>query len=122
MKGLYYEQRSGTFGFQNGDHKCPIGTGSAGRAPHRNDPEKDHVRGMGPLPRGDYRMGVVSHPRFAAPAIRLSPVAGTDTKGRSGFYIHGGTHSEGCILIQRRERTAIAALIDAGFDTLRVER
>lgn len=119
-RGFYYEQQSGAFGLVNGDYHCPICFGSAGRPPYRNDPEADHRIGEGPLPRGVYRLGVVDHPRFAAPAIRLTPEPGTDIKGRSGFYIHGGTESEGCILIQRKQRVVIAALIGLGYDRLNV--
>ena len=71
-------------------------------------------------------MRIVDHPRFAFPAIRLDPEGMPEGAtlphmcGRSGFYIHGGTVSEGCILLQWTEREAIAALVRAGFDTLRV--
>ena len=65
-------------------------------------------------------MRVMDHPRFAAPAIRLWAAPETDLCGRSGFYIHGGTHSEGCILLGRDARRVLAALIDLGFDRLYV--
>lgn len=119
MKGFLYEQDTGTLSVRNGDFACPLFVGSAGRGDARNDPAREHERSIGPLPSGEYRMRVVPHSRFAAPAIALTQTKG-ETYSRSGFYIHGGTQSEGCILIQKRERDAIAALMAAGFDTLRV--
>ena len=121
-KGFCYEQSTGAFWLINGDYQCPLCVGSAGRSSGRNNPEADDQRGVGPLPRGYYRLRVVSHPRFHAPAIRLDPEAETDLKGRGGFYIHGGTQSEGCILIQRAERAIIADLCRIGWDRLKVVR
>lgn len=120
MRGFSYSQRDGTIAIVNGDWFAPLFTGSAGRAAGRNSPAHQCEKNVGPLPVGDYRMRVFDHPRFAFPAIQLEPEKGTQMCGRSGFYIHGGTVSQGCILIQRQERLAIAALVRAGFDTLRV--
>ena len=66
--------------------------------------------GVGPLPQGEYLMRVVEHKRFAPPAIRLTQEKG-QTYGRSGFLIHGGTKSEGCIILDRYARQAIAATL-----------
>jgi len=117
MKGFRYAQRSGELSVCNGDFECFLFVGSAGRGHGRNRPEFQHERATGPLPRGKYRMRVVPHPRFAAPAIALQQIEG-ETFGRSAFFIHGGTESEGCILIQKRERDCIAGLVRAGFDQL----
>lgn len=120
MRGFTYSQRDGTFAVVNGDWFAPLFAGSAGREAGRNSPEHQCEKNVGPLPVGYYRMRIVDHPRFAAPAIRLDPEAEIEMCGRSGFYIHGGTHSEGCILLGKRERDAVAALVRAGFDRLRV--
>lgn len=116
-----YAQSTGALRFYDGHSLVPVGSGSAGHPPHRNDPDSDHIRGMGPLPRGVYRMGIVPHPRFASPAIRLDPLEG-QTHGRSGFWIHGGTKSEGCILLQRPERVALASIVRRGCKILVVLR
>lgn len=121
-RGFTYEQSSGAFWLINGDYQCPLCVGSAGSARHRNNPDAQHIRGEGPLPRGFYRLRVVSHPRFHAPAIRLDPEIETNLEGRGGFYIHGGTVSEGCILLQRAERSIVADLVRLGWDRLQVIR
>lgn len=119
-RGFLYEQSSGQFAIVNGDFECPLDTGAAGREDGLNNPQMERVRGIGPLPRGQYLMRVVAHSRFAAPAIQLTfaPETRMETYGRSGFYIHGGTKSEGCILLQRPTRVIVAAGIAAGFDKL----
>jgi len=120
VRGFSYSQRDGTIAVVNGDWFAPLFVGSAGREAGRNSPAHQCEKNVGPVPVGDYRMRIVDHPRFARPAIRLDPEEGTQMCGRSGFYIHGGTVSQGCILMQRQERVTIAALVRAGFDTLRV--
>ena len=105
-----YSIRTGVVSVVDGDNIWPIGTGGAGSQAHWNDPDATEKRGVGPLPVGVYRMGVVPHPRFKAPAIRLTQIAG-ESYGRSGFFIHGGTKSEGCILLQYRARRKLAAWI-----------
>lgn len=120
MKGILYVQSTGEVAFVNGDFECPFAAGSAGAGEGRNNPAKDCVRNVGPLPRGDYYMEVVHHPRFRAPAIKLTPEPETQSCGRSAFFIHGGTKSEGCILLQTNERRFIEAGINAGFRMLRV--
>lgn len=126
MRGFSYSQRDGTIAVINGDWFAPLFAGSAGREAGRNSPAHQCEKNVGPLPVGDYRMRIADHPRFAEPAIRLDPIGTPEGAtlphmcGRSGFWIHGGTVSQGCILLQRTQRDAIAALVRAGFDTLRV--
>lgn len=120
MKGIIYVQSTGEIALQNGGFELPFAIGSAGAGEGRNNPSQDHVRNVGPIPRGRYRLSAMAHNRFASPAIFCIPEADTDTKGRSGFWIHGGSKSEGCILLQYRDRTFIAAAIAAGFSTLTV--
>lgn len=122
MKGIIYVQVSGEIALQNGDFELPFAVGFAGRGEGRNNPAHDHIPNEGPPPRGRYKLRVVDHPRFTAPAIRLYWEQGQKVPrhGRSGFYIHGGTKSEGCIILQHTERQFIAAAINAGFSTLTV--
>lgn len=121
FKGFYYEQSTGAFGVQNGDFVFPLGDGYAGKAASRNVPNDDHLRSLGPLPRGKYVLKVVAHPRFAEPAIRLEQVEGK-TYDRCGFWIHGdnktSTASTGCIVLGKPVRLMIKAFIDFGYDEL----
>ena len=108
-----YEQRTGRLWLRFGPGPREfrlVGIGFAGREAGRNSPAHQHVRGVGPLPQGEYLMRVVEHKRFAPPAIRLTQEKG-QTYGRSGFLIHGGTKSEGCIILDRYARQAIAATL-----------
>ena len=120
MKGFTYEQKSGEFAIVNGDWFMPFLVGFAGTGAGRNNPELQYARNVGPLPIGKYRMRVCPHPRFQAPAIRLDAFEENDMRGRSGFWIHGGSHSEGCIVLDRVSRRSIEGLLHLGFDTLRV--
>lgn len=119
MKGFCYEQRSGDLWVINGDFQLPLGSGFAGYEAGRNNPAMEQVRNVGPLPKGEYAMRLVDHPRFKSPAIQLEQKYG-ETFGRSAFYIHGGTTSHGCIVIQRTLRVAIASLLAVGYDRLKV--
>ena len=126
QKGFTYEQSTGKLSITNGEYDTPLYVGVAGAEGWRNDPESQHLRNKGPLPRGIYSMRVVAHRRFSPPAIELTwnawQAEGMGNFGRSGFWIHGGTKSEGCILVNGSTRNLIATAIGLGFDTLWVIR
>ncbi len=75
------------------------------------------IPGVGPIPLGDW--SIIGPPRdysfYNGPqitktlhhALYLSPSSSTITYGRTGFYIHGGTITEGCILVQPTLRDEI---------------
>lgn len=81
-----------------------------------NNPTLEAVLNVGPLPRG---LWTISGPPFEGIhgpyCLRLSPKAGTETFGRTGFLAHGdevehpGEHlaSHGCIVADRVTRTRI---------------
>lgn len=60
-------------------------------------------------------MGTSSSDRFRAPGdwgrgrVPLRPAPGTNTRGRRGFYIHGGSlpGSAGCIDVGNRENDVL---------------
>ena len=94
----------------------------------KNDPSKQEERGIGPLPVGRYKIGQpFTHPTAGVLAMRLVPLAGTNTFGRSGFLIHGdsikmpGSASRGCVVLSRPIRRLIAQSVLDGDDTLTVE-
>ena len=87
--------------------------GYAGRDNGRNNPALDHVRNVGPIPAGTYRVFSVKHWRFRDPVFALEPHITTIMHGRSGFLIHGdsaknpGNASHGCIILERNHRDAV---------------
>lgn len=124
-KRFEYNSQTGELWACNGDFCMPLATGYAGKGRGLNQPAADHRRSLGPLPRGEYDMSVDFHPRFAAPAIKLTQTSGL-THDRSGFWIHGDneagnrTASSGCIVLNKVTRAAIAAFIALGFKELLV--
>ena len=86
---------------------------TSGRGDNMNQPECECNQNTGPIPRGDYMAFIwnLSNPGMVGDVLRnmlgnwgdwrvsLTPVHGTDTHGRSGFFLHGGSHrgSAGCV-------------------------
>ena len=79
--------------------------GYSGHLEGLNNPDMQHVAGVGPIPRGTY---TITHP-FTSDStgpysMRLIPAPGNVMFGRSAFLIHGdnrlGNHSasHGCII------------------------
>ena len=86
--------------------------GYAGNGIHRNSPGASHLVGLGPLPAGEYHVGLPHrHPRLGPLAFRLRPHPGNMMFGRSGFYVHGdngaGNASKGCVILAWPHREAM---------------
>lgn len=100
-----YEQDSGDL-FHNGKF---VGTGYSGagktRSQGRNNSHLEHVPKVGPIPRGEWRVGrPYHHPHCGVYAMMLVQVPPRPLRhGRSGFLIHGDNKahnaSEGCIIL-----------------------
>lgn len=95
------------------------GTGYSGHGQGVNNPKDQDVLCVGPIPRGEYEVGsAFVHPTTGPISMRLSPLPGTDTFGRSGFLIHGDnaqhdeSASEGCIVVPCDVRQEISASTD----------
>lgn len=80
-----------------------------------NNPDKENERGVGPLPRGVYRIVQWRNDPHLGPCVaQLQQVKG-DNFGRSGFYIHGDntalnhSASDGCIIAPHDVRVAFQA-------------
>jgi hypothetical protein len=91
--------------------------GIVDRLPDRSRLEE--ARGIGPIPVGLYRIGpAIDHPRLGPLAMPLVPLSGTETYGRSGFFIHAdslkhaGQASEGCVCLPHDVREVIASSSD----------
>jgi hypothetical protein len=97
--------------------------GHAGQGSGLNNPDMQNVHGIGPLPQGTYTLGPWQDGAAYGPSFhrlgpfitRLTPDEGNEMFGRWDFCIHGGdgsnppTDSEGCIVLFRSARVAIAA-------------
>ena len=105
-----YDQSSG-----NLDHDgTPVGAGYSGAGIYKNDPVAQNRHNEGPIPRGLYTIesprDTQSHGPYVLP---LTPDAGNDMEGRSGFLMHGdsvahpGTASQGCIIMPRAIREQV---------------
>lgn len=92
------------------------GYGYAGRGDGLNNPDLQHVKGVGPLPEATYTILSPHDSPVTGPyTLGLMPLAGSQVFGRSSFAIHGDRAdgkreaSHGCIVINRAQREAIWA-------------
>ena len=120
---LTYSQSTGDISFGEG----LLGHGWAGRGDGKNNPEMQHVRCTGPLPRGFYALGAwEEHHGHLGPIVAaLTPDSDNVMFGRDAFYIHGpssthyGEESMGCIVLPNILRRAVRA---TGANRLEVVR
>ncbi len=122
MGNFSYSQRTGQltgaeFGAQ----------GYSGRGHGLNNPAAQSEPGVGPLPRGKYTIEPPHDDAKVGPiAMRLTPAPTNEMFGRGDFLIHGDneqmnhTASEGCIVMAKDAREAIAAAVLAGDNQLEV--
>ena len=99
-----YSQESGSLWDENGDI---VSNGYSGYGRGKNSPDHDHIKSIGPIPRGKWVMtGVYDSQKIGPLAIKLEP-SGHDAHGRTYFRIHGdsskhpGEASKGCIVLPR---------------------
>ena len=92
-------------------------SGYSGADGAKNDPTQQAKHGLGPIPVGVYVIGkeretTENHGPVVLP---LSPVANSETFGRSEFLVHGdsihapGQASHGCIILPRAAREEISS-------------
>jgi len=81
----------------------------------KNDPSKQQLAGLGPIPQGVYWIGAEREDSDCGPVVLpLTPLRGTETFQRGSFEIHGdskehpGSASHGCIILPRKLREQIA--------------
>lgn len=92
------------------------GIDAGGSNDHRNCSADQDIHATGPIPVGVYDIGdAFDDPHKGSVAMHLTPRPENDMFGRSGFMIHGdlspprsGQASEGCIILNRTAREAIA--------------
>lgn len=107
-----YEQKTGRF---LGIDDKVMATGYSGHGAGINNPEMQNVRATGPIPRGDWHIGVAYKSASLGPVVmNLEPV-GHGALGRTLFRIHGDNSkgdrsaSHGCIILPRAVRERVAA-------------
>lgn len=97
-----------------GDLWCPQGkticSGYSGYEEGKNNPSKEAVRNVGPIPKGKWFIGEVYNSQRVGPlALPLYP-NGHNALGRSDFLVHGdsksnpGLASKGCLIMPRSVR------------------
>lgn len=100
------------------------GTGYAGAGEGKNNPKKQDVKNVGPLPRGAYSIVAVGTTNKGAYCFKLIPDQVNQMFGRSGFMIHAdsikepGTASEGCIVIPSAIRKTILDSSDRKLEVI----
>lgn len=98
-----------------------LGVGYSGFKEGRNNPDADHEKALGPIPRGYWRIGEAYDSkrvgRLTIPLYKLDDTPGDDADevtGRSAFRIHGDNSrgdqsaSRGCIILNRVIRDAVS--------------
>lgn len=100
-----------------------VGSGYAGKGLGRDNPDMEHIRDTGPIPRGTYSIGAAyEHPILGPMVMNLDPVGHT-AHGRDLFRIHGdnaiNNASEGCIVLGPSIRKRISASNDRTLEVVR---
>jgi len=92
------------------------GIGYSGLGGDKNAPADQSMTGLGPIPAGAWTIGPPhADPVLGPHVMALTPAEGTDTFGRSAFFIHGdsllhpGQGSHGCICLSLPLRTEISS-------------
>ena len=108
-----------TTGELKDDGGADLGVGYSGHGLGKNNPELQYVPNVGPIPEGVYAIGEPFNSAEHGPiTMQLSPIAGTLTHGRDGFFMHGdsikhpGEASLGCVIMPRPVRQYVAAGVD----------
>ena len=119
-----YQQSTGKLGHDG----VLVGTGYAGAPNAVNDPDKQNIHAVGPIPRGMWTIGpAFTDPHLGPLAMHLTPAASTETFGRTAFLIHAdrrdfATHpqqaSEGCIIMPNYVRQIVAASDDRSLEVV----
>lgn len=112
-----YEQATGALRNNGG---ARVAHGYSGSPAGKNDPTKQNIAKVGPIPRGSYTIGIPFNSSTHGPfCLRLTPAPTNEMFGRDGFLMHGdsiehpGAASEGCIIMPRLIRESVASSRDS---------
>lgn len=117
-KEYVYAQKTGKFSLDGKE----LATGYSGKGDGKNNPDKEGVRNVGPIPAGKYQLSKPREYKGMKNCFDVTP-DGHNALGRTEFLIHGdskknpGAASEGCIILEPEIRQKIA---DSGITRLRV--
>lgn len=103
--------------FRAPDGRVLCSTAYSGHGAGINNPAKEAVHDVGPIPAGTWLIGPPQTPQthLGPLALPLTPAPGTDAFGRTGFFIHGDnarmdhSASDGCVILPHDARAAVAA-------------
>jgi hypothetical protein len=116
-----YSQSSGNLLFVNEKGEVSqISVGYSGSQLYQNNPDAQHIKNNGPIPRGEYQITLVDNHKGPY-SIALSPQDDNEMFDRSSFMIHGDNSkgdksaSQGCIILDRATRERIT---ESGVETL----
>jgi len=103
-----------------------LGQGYSGNGSDLDNPAAEGVIGHGPIPQGFWTIGPFeTYPHLGEIVAPLMPCEGNTMDGREGgFFIHGDnqamdhTASDGCIILSRPLRIAIAGSGDTRLQVI----
>lgn len=108
---MIYEQKTGRF---TSDTGSLFDIGYSGNGAGKNNPEMQHVKNVGVIPKGSYTIGLpYDSPKTGPFTLALTPFKSNEMFGRDAFQIHGddrmnpGNASHGCIILPRKIREQI---------------
>jgi len=119
----YFTTQQKMYKFDDQGNYTLVGEGYSGKGEGLNNPFQQAMPGApgkadaGPIPSGNYTIGTMfdNKGKTGPGSMRLTPDAGNDMHGRSGFLIHGDNSkhnfsaSEGCVILPRGARDAISS-------------
>jgi len=73
----------------------------SGAGPYKNESSAVHRENEGPIPHGTYTLEYIGETNLGPDTVHCIPSPNNDMYARkpNSFYIHGGTKSAGCIII-----------------------
>ena len=92
-----------------------IEKGYSGAGSGKDNPNMQHVKNVGPIPRGTYHIGTPRNSSSRGPHVLDLTPYGHNALGRTAFLIHGdsisspGNASEGCIIMSRKTREKVSS-------------
>lgn len=114
---LNFNQTTGVISAEDG---TIVTHGWSGNHDGKNNPDKQEIPCLGPLPRGTYAIQPweAHHDHLGPMVAFLKPDPANEMFGRGDFFIHGpandptkyGQESKGCIVVPREGRQAVKDL------------